>query len=333
MPWSTSVTGRFSGFWQYLQTASRRGRSTCRTTETCSSVVSDNFDKEVPREPRLLGRKEHMTHSLPARPRVQPSTGARRASRGRSRSPDVDRSCTSRDDNLVSSIEQHVREVREDALAREPNSLFQRFCREQFCRQISMVSGTGLEESQTTSADFMLRLRREVRLAELFPKCFSLTLAGDTTTIGPGVVVIEVERQLKTTKQALRRFGFDTGRGLPAVALLLTSFDKERGTDIVGAQQLYSELVLDFQSLFPRIPFVLACTSFDVTACAEREASLLGRRASSCAVSSDMTEGRGRTVSRGSRSRRDHAPARRVLSREPCNIECPPSGGSITVSI
>merc|ERR1711957_529056 len=98
----------------------------------------------------------------------------------------------------------------------------------------------------TQSGVFMLAARRELCLTELFPKGFS-PLA-DITTIGPGTLVIEIEQRIRMTRQALHRFACcrNGDANLPITAVLLTSFDKERGADIVGARQIYTELLSEF---------------------------------------------------------------------------------------
>lgn len=329
MPWSINGTGRFSGLWNFLQTAGRRSRSVCRT-EACGNVPSDSAHKQEHQEPRLLGRKEHLAHSQPARSRTEPSVAtsarARRASRGRSRSPDVE---TSEDCNIEIPRQPHIGETFGDDIMRDTRSLFQRFCQKQLRWHISVTSGGGLEEVQATSGSssgFLLRVRRRMRLAELFPACFSLTLAGEMTTVGPGVVMFEAEPKLQISRQTLQKFECcnNEENSLPIAAVLLTSFDKARGLDIDAAQQIYSDLVVDLHSSIPSVPLVLACMHFDERACAEREASLSGRHPSERALSCESTEGRGRTLSRGTRSRRDHAPTRRARSREACN-----SGGEL----
>jgi len=158
-------------------------------------------------------------------------------------------------------------------------------------------------------------------MTEFLPPCFSTSLGGPSSLVGPGVVVLEAERSPRRAEEALPRLAQRAESMSAELAVILVA--AEDGWDLAALQGLHATLAKGLSARMPTAGLVLACATFDEAACTARVA-LLGPREPSAApklrgrgaaASEDNEEEgaseRGRTQSRGtSGTRRGHAPTR-----------------------
>lgn len=322
MPSITSVTSRVSELLRYLQPSGR-----CRQNPQQTGKPQDGArgpEQRKPVGPCLLGSIQGAARRSRLFQRQSQSMPPerRRPSRGRSRSPEVSpRRCSHHEtesdagDAMVPGNSTHSQHASSSsALSSEQrvneHRLFGCFCRENMQRQALQIGGA-IEAVSDECAHFSVRLQRVVSLADLLPKCFTL-LSSDQRDreVGPGVVAVMAVREPYRCKEAQRQLAqlMHTSASLAAGILLVAL---EAGYTVERLHLQHSLATSD--GMVSKV--VVATTEFNADLWNKRVATLRGRGRSSDPGDQDRVgESRGRTLSRGSRERRGHAPARRALS-------------------
>lgn len=352
MTWAASVAGRVSGLLRYLQPSSgqqQRGRQAApqagaeATGEGPARPDDSGAGKALKPAPCLLGRIRGAARGPRLFPRQSQSVPAerRRPSRGRSRSPEPE----PRDRGPQLPVEgaagaggeargarqdargdsgtgqaTPVNECRSAAQRLHDNHLFGCFCREQFQRHVLDV-GAAVEDVREQPSEFSVRFQRATRIGDLLPRCFSLLGSeGAATPIAPGVCVAKAVHDPAGLREAGRQLAERLAElATPVSGVLLLAVDPDSGgCPMVEAMRWQHTMATSVDAAAGAdTALFLATAEFSARAWDARVAALRDRgRSVEPGPREDGGEPRGRTLSRGSRERRSHAPTRRVLSAD-----------------
>jgi len=185
------------------------------------------------------------------------------------------------------------------------------FCQERFKRHLLNI-GAGVEDVREDAAEFSVRVRSEADITEMMPPGFNSL--SSVTSVGPGLVVVKVVPDPTCERDAIQQLvTLLSDVPAPIAGILLVAINERHS---IQPTILQSSMATSFRNVSKGCIPLLVSVSFNARVWEERVATL--QRGRSCDPSEGSTEDepRGRTLSRGGRDRRSHAPTRRVLSSD-----------------